>query len=92
LQKKNWQKANEKSRSRQNPGDSVGLLAAISENGIIAALKVRGATDETVMLAFIEEILSRVLSPSGLSKAISKALKTITAADTRNWIRHCSYV
>ena len=27
-----------------------------------------------------------------LSEAISEGLKTITAADARNWIRHCGYV
>ena len=29
---------------------------------------------------------------SALSEAISEALKTITAADAGNWIRHCGYV
>jgi transposase len=127
----------------------VTLLGAINENGTIAALEVRGATDEMVMLAFINEVLSSYLSPgdlvvldnlsahktktvqqafatlevevfylppyspdlnpiemcwskvktylkqlvartySALSEAISKALKTITAADAKNWIRHC---
>ena len=42
----------------KNYGDSAGLLRAINENGTIAALEVRGATDETVILAFIEEILA----------------------------------
>jgi hypothetical protein len=27
-----------------------------------------------------------------LSEAITEGLKTITAADARNWIRHCGYV
>jgi transposase len=136
----------------KNYGDSVTLLGAINENGTIAALEVRGSTDETVILAFIKEILSKVLSPGdcvvldnlsshktnkvqkafaalevevcylppyspdlnpiemcwskiktylkqaaarnyrALSEAISKALKTITAADAKNWLKHCGYV
>jgi transposase len=136
----------------KNYGDSVTLLGAINEDGTIAALEVRGSTDETVILAFIKEILSKVLSLgdcvvldnlsshktnkvqaafaalgvevyylppyspdlnpiemcwskiktflkqaaarnySVLSEAVSQALKTITAADASNWIRHCGYV
>ncbi len=136
----------------KNYGEGVTLLGAINENGTLAALEVRGATDQTVMLAFINEVLSQVLSPGdlvvldnlsahktktvqkafaalgvelfylppyspdlnpiemcwsklktslkqlaartypALSQAISKAIKTITAADARNWIRHCGYV
>lgn len=136
----------------KNYGEGVTLLGAINENGTLAALEVRGATDQTVMLAFIKEVLSRVLSPGdcvvldnlsahktnrvqqafaalevsvyylppyspdlnpiemcwsklktslkqlaartypALSEAISKSLKTITAADAKNWIRHCGYV
>ena len=136
----------------KNYGDSVTLLGAINEDGTIAALEVRGSTDEIVILTFIKEVLSFYLSPgdcvvldnlsshktlkvqeafavlgvevcylppyspdlnpiemcwskiktflkqvaarnySSLSEAISKALKTITAADAKNWIRHCGYV
>lgn len=47
----------------KNYGDSVTVLGAINENGTIAALEVRGSTDETVILAFIEEILSSHLAP-----------------------------
>lgn len=136
----------------KNYGEGVTLLGVINQSGGQAALEVRGATDEIVMLAFIEEILSQVLMPGdclvldnltshktrkvqeafaalgvevyylppyspdlnpiemcwskvktvlkktaartypSLSEAISEALKTITAADTRSWIRHCGYV
>lgn len=128
------------------------LLGAINQTGALAVLEVRGATDETVMLAFINEVLSKAVAPGdlvvldnlsshktrkvqaafaalkvevcylppyspdlnpiemcwsklktylkqaaarnylALSEAITKALKTITGADARNWIRHCGYV
>jgi len=134
----------------KNYGDSVTLLGAINQDATIAALEVRGSTDETVMLIFIKEILSFYFMPGdcvvldnltshktlkvqeafaalgvevyylppyspdlnpiemcwsklktylkqaaarsyrALSEAISKALKTITAADTiaiLNWMR-----
>lgn len=124
----------------------------MNENGEPATLEVRGATDELVMLSFINEVLSGVVLPGDclvmdnltshktrrvqtalaelgvevyylppyspdlnpiekcwsklktylrtkaarsyekLSEAISEGLKTITAADAKNWIRHCGYV
>lgn len=136
----------------KNYGQGVTILGAINGDGQLATLEVRGATDEQVMLVFINEILSQVLSPGDylvldnltahktrrvqaalaalgvevwylppyspdlnpiekcwsklktylrtraarsyekLSEAISEGLKTITAADAGNWIRHCGYV
>lgn len=115
-------------------------------------MEVRGATDEAVMLAFVENVLAQVViagdlvvldnlsshktgkvqaafaalsvevlylppyspdlnpiekcwskmktqlrraaarSYAALSEALSAAMKTITTADARNWIRHCGYV
>jgi len=135
----------------KNYGQSITVVGAMREDGRLATLEVRGATDELVMLAFIREILSPVLEPGdvivmdnltshktrrvqaafaelgvevlylppyspdlnpiemcwskfkailrqmaarsydALSEAISNALKKITAADARNWIRHCGY-
>jgi transposase len=140
------------SNKPKNYGESVTVLGAINQTGAFAALEVRGATDEIVMLSFIKEVLSRALLPGDcivldnlsshktskvqqafaalgvevyylppyspdlnpiemcwsklktflkqaaarsypvLSETISQALKTITAADARNWIRHCGYV
>ena len=136
----------------KNYGEGVTLLGAIKADGTIAALEVRGATDELVMLAYIQEVLSQFVSAGDsivldnltahktvkvqaafaalgvkvyylppyspdlnpielcwsklkmslkakaarsyqtLSEAISQALKTITAADVKNWTRHCGYV
>lgn len=45
----------------KNYGSSVTVLGAMRCDGRLAALEVRGATDELVMLAFIREILSPVL-------------------------------
>ena len=135
----------------KNYGQGITVLGAMNRDGQIATLEVRGATDELVMLAFIEEILAPVLnqgdvvvmdnltshktqrvqkafaelgvevlylppyspdlnpiemcrskfkailrqmaarSYDALSEAISKTLDKITAADARNWIRHCGY-
>ena len=44
----------------KNYGESVTFLGAMNEHGIKAALEVRGATDEQVMLCFIEEVLAAV--------------------------------
>ena len=44
-----------------NYGESVTVLGAMSSDGIKAALEVRGATDELVMTAFIEEVLADTL-------------------------------
>ncbi len=136
----------------KNYGESVTFLGAMTSDGIRAALQVRGATDEAVMLRFIEQVLAQLacaadvivldnltahktkkvraafallkvevwylppyspdLNPiekcwskmktylrqaaarsyQALSEALSAAMKTITAADARNWIRHCGYV
>jgi transposase len=136
----------------KNYGQGVTLLGAMNASGEVAALEVRGATDEQVMMVFITEVLSRTLLPGDcvvldnltahktrrvqsalaalgvevyylppyspdlnpiekcwsklktylrtkaarsyekLSEAISEGLKTITAADTKNWVRHCGYV
>ena len=136
----------------KNYGESVTFLGAMSDGGIKAALEVRGATDELVMLAFIEKVLARVVvkgdvvildnlsshktgkvrsafaalsvevvflppyspdlnpiekcwskmkadlrrtaarSYEALSEALAAAMKTITATDAQNWIRHCGYV
>ena len=45
----------------KNYGESVTFLGAMNERGIKAALEVRGATDEAVMLCFITEILAEVV-------------------------------
>lgn len=45
----------------KNYGAGVTVLGAMRRDGQLATLEVRGATDEIVMLAFIEEILSAVL-------------------------------
>lgn len=136
----------------KNYGGGVTVLGAMRHDGKLASLEVRGATDELVMLTFIEEVLSAVLekgdvvvldnltshktrkvraafaalgvelwylppySPdlnpielcwskfksllkrsaartyAALSEAIGEALKKITAADIKNWTRHCGYV
>lgn len=136
----------------KNYGQGVTILGAMNRDGRMATLEVRGATDELVMLAFIEKVLKSVLKPSdvvvmdnltshktqrvqkafaelgvevwflppyspdlnpiemcwskfkailkqrsarsydALSEALSNALKKITAADARNWTRHCGYV
>jgi transposase len=136
----------------KNYGESVTFLGAMTGDGLQAALEVRGATDELVMLSFVGEVLSRLVragdvvvldnlsshktqrvqqafaalsvelwylppyspdlnpiekcwskmktylreaaarSYEALSAALSAAMKTITAADARNWIRHCGYV
>jgi len=136
----------------KNYGAGVTVLGAMRRDGLLASLEVRGATDEIVMLTFIEEVLRLVMekgdvvvldnltshktrkvqaafgalgvevwylppySPdlnpielcwskfksllkqacartyATLSEAISEALNKITAADTKNWVRHCGYV
>ena len=136
----------------KNYGESVTVLGALNTSGQIAAMEVRGATNEAVMLAFINEVLSKAVSPGDvvvldnlsahktakvqaafaalaveawylppyspdfnpiemcwsklktnlraaaartyeeLSKAINAALLTITAADAKNWAKHCGYV
>ena len=136
----------------KNYGESVTVLGALNASGQIAAMEVRGATNEAVMLAFINEVLSKAVSPGdvvvldnlsahktakvqaafaqigveawylppyspdlnpiemcwsklktnlrakaartyeALSEAISAALQTITAADAKNWAKHCGYV
>lgn len=136
----------------KNYGESVTVLGALTGSGQIAAMEVRGATNEAVMLAFINQVLSKRVSPGdvvvldnlsahktakvqaafaafgieawylppyspdlnpiemcwsklkanlraaaartyeALSKAISAALLTITAADAKNWTKHCGYV
>lgn len=136
----------------KNYGQGITVLGAMGGDGSLATLEVRGATDELVMLAFIDEVLRSVVkrgdvvvmdnltshktprvqkafaglgvevhylppyspdlnpielcwskfkailrqqaarSYDALSEAISCALKKITAADARNWIRHCGYV
>ena len=45
----------------KNYGESVTFLGAMNEEGIKAALEVRGATDETVMLTFIQEVLAEAV-------------------------------
>lgn len=45
----------------KNYGASVTLLGAMRGDGRMATLEVCGATDELVMLAFIQEVLSAVL-------------------------------
>lgn len=45
----------------KNYGQAVTILGAMNRDGQIAALEVRGATDELVMLCFIREILSSVV-------------------------------
>lgn len=45
----------------KNYGQGITVLGAINRDGQMAALEVRGATDELVMLAFIREILAPVL-------------------------------
>lgn len=136
----------------KNYGAGVTVLGAMRQDGKLATFEVRGATDESVMLAFIREVLSAVMekgdvvvldnlsshktckvreafaalgvevwylppyspdlnpielcwskfkailkqaaarSYETLSEAISRALKKITAADIKNWTRHCGYV
>lgn len=135
----------------KNYGMGVTVLGAMNRDGELATLEVRGATDELVMIAFIDEVLRSVLkqgdivvmdnltshktqrvrqafaelgvevyylppyspdlnpiemcwskfkailrqmaarSYDALSEAISSALKKITTADARSWIRHCGY-
>jgi transposase len=136
----------------KNWGESVTVLGAMTSDGITAALEVRGATDEAVMLGFVEKVLGEAVAPgdvvvldnlsshktrkvqaafaalkvemlflppyspdlnpiekcwskmktelrraaarsyAALSEALAAAIKTITATDARNWIRHCGYV
>jgi hypothetical protein len=45
-----------------------------------------------VKIENLSENKSRMRSYGKLSGAISEGLKTITAADAGNWIRHCGYV
>ena len=45
----------------KNYGMGVTLLGAMTAGGQMAALEVRGATDEAVMLVFIREVLRRVV-------------------------------
>jgi len=45
----------------KNYGAGVTVLGAMRRDGRLATLEVRGATDEIVMLTFIEEILSAVM-------------------------------
>ncbi len=45
----------------KNNGMGVTLLGAMTAGGQMAALEVRGATDEAVMLVFIREVLRRVV-------------------------------
>ena len=40
----------------KNYGESVTFLGAMNSEGIKVALEVRGATDEAVMLAFVEQV------------------------------------
>lgn len=45
----------------KNYGAGVTVLGDIRRDGKLASLEVRGATDELVMLTFIEEVLSLVM-------------------------------
>lgn len=45
----------------KNYGAGVTILGAMNRHGQLAALEVRGATDELVMLSFIQEILTSVM-------------------------------
>lgn len=45
----------------KNYGAGVTVLGAMRRDGRLASLEVRGATDEIVMLTFIEEVLSLVM-------------------------------
>lgn len=45
----------------KNYGEGVTLLGAMTAGGEIAALEVRGATDQAVMIAFIQEVLRRAV-------------------------------
>lgn len=47
----------------KNYGESVTLIGAIDENGLVAALTFRGATDTAAMKVFITEILLPELKP-----------------------------
>lgn len=47
----------------KNDGESVTVLGAMTGSGKIAAMEVRGATDQAVMLSFINEVLSKQISP-----------------------------
>jgi transposase len=136
----------------KNYGEGVTLLGVLNSAGQAAALEVRGATGETVMIVFIRHVLAEVVSAgdvivmdnltahktfkvqaefaalgvevvylppyspdlnpiekcwsklktylkksaarnyTSLSKAISLGLKTITATDAANWVKHCGYV
>ncbi len=136
----------------KNYGESITVLGALTQGGQIAAMEVRGATNQAVMLAFINQVLSKPVSPGDvvaldnlsahktakvqaafaaleveawclplyspdlnpiemcwlklktnlrataartyekLSKAMSAALLTIRASDTKNWSKHCGYV
>lgn len=46
----------------KNYGQGITVLGAMNRDGELATLEVRGATDELVMLAFIEEVLSAALN------------------------------
>ena len=48
----------------KNYGESVSLIGAIDETGLIASLAFRGATDTEAMKIFLSEILLPVLNPS----------------------------
>lgn len=45
----------------KNYGAGITILGAMRRDGTLAALQVRGATDELVMLTFIKEVLTEVI-------------------------------
>ena len=47
----------------KNYGESVSLIGAIDQSGLIASFAVRGATDTQAMLVFLTEILLPTLEP-----------------------------
>lgn len=62
----------------KNYGEGVTLLGAMTASGEMAALEVRGATDEAVMLVFIREVLRQVV---GFGDCV--VLDNLTAHKTR---------
>lgn len=70
----------------KNYGQGVTLLGVMNGNGELATLEVRGATDELVMLSFINEVLSGVLLPGdclvmdNLSSHKTRRVQTALAA------------
>lgn len=56
-----WRGMRARGNAPKNDARGTTILAAMSKGGEIAALELRGATDELVMLKFIENVLSKAV-------------------------------